>query len=96
MADGSFKHISSVLKKISQDYGLEKRINEQRLLTEWPALVGDPIGRVSRPERIFEGTLYLRLGNAVWRTELLFQKAALIQRVNNLLGGQVIKDIKFM
>jgi len=96
MSEHSFKHISSVLKKISQDYGLEQQINEQRLMTEWASLVGDPIGRISKPERIFEGTLYLRLSNSVWRTELLFQKNAMLQRVNGALGGQVIKDIKFM
>jgi predicted nucleic acid-binding Zn ribbon protein len=95
MSDRSFRHISSVLKKISQDYGLDRRINEQRLLTEWPALVGDQIGRISKPERIFAGTLYLQMGNAVWRTELLFQKAAIIQRVNAALGEEVITDIKF-
>jgi predicted nucleic acid-binding Zn ribbon protein len=96
MDDHSTRHIGSVLRQLAHDFGLQQKIDEYRAVADWPAIVGERIARVSQAERFHEGTLYVRLQNSVWRTELLFQKSAIIGQINTALGRAVVRDIKFL
>lgn len=89
------KHIGEALRAAIKDLGFEKKLDQVRVVREWPHIVGENIARISQAERVYEDVLYVKVKSATWRTELLFQKRAIMQRIEEKIGANIIKDIRF-
>jgi len=62
--------------------GLKPRLDQARVLDEWPALVGPQIARVSTPEGISEdGILFVRVTTAPWMQELQMQSPVILRQL---------------
>ncbi len=89
------QHISSGLQKLLHQSGMDRKLKEQRILDEWLLVVGENIGKISHPERVRDKTLYIRVQSMTWRTELLFQQKAILQRIADHVGKDIVTDIRF-
>jgi len=89
------KHISRSLDQLFRDLGFETKVSQVRIVNKWPELVGPTIARISHAERVTDGILYIKVRSMSWRTELLFQKKNILERIENEMGKGVIKDIRF-
>ena len=89
------RHIGEMLESMFKEMGMDKKIKQQRILQEWPNLVGQSISQVTQAERIDNFILYIKVKSTSWRTELLFQKHTIIKRINEKYGNGLIKDIRF-
>lgn len=47
------------------------------------------------PVKVSNNLLYLRVENSVWKSELNFQKAAIVKKINKYFKKEIIKSIKF-
>ena len=90
------KHISESLRFLIKDLGFEKRIDQVKVINMWPDIVGENIAKISQAERVFEGILYVKVKSMTWRTELLFQKPKILERIAQKVGENVITDIRFI
>lgn len=90
------KHIGASLRGVIKDLGFEKKLDQVRIIRVWPEIVGDNIANVAVAERVYEDILYVKVKSATWRTELLFQKRNILERINNKIGKNIIKDIRFI
>ncbi len=75
--------------------GIEGKIREYRVAKVWPLAVGEPISRCTRPVRLMGRTLYVEVATPAWMTELRFQQAAILKRLNSMLKEDVVGDIVF-
>ena len=89
-------HISRGLSQLVEQLGLEKRLQQQRVFEEWPQIVGGSIGQISTPDHFQDGILYVRVSSTTWRTELLFHKQAILDKIGTILGSNLVKDIRFI
>jgi predicted nucleic acid-binding Zn ribbon protein len=89
------KHISDSLKLVIRDMGFEKKLDQVRALELWPEVVGENIAKIAKAERVDEGILYIKVTSMTWRTELLFQKQSILEKISARLGKGIIKDIRF-
>jgi predicted nucleic acid-binding Zn ribbon protein len=89
------KHISDSLKLVIRDMGFEKKLDQIRVLELWSEMVGENIAKIAKAERVDEGILYIKVSSMTWRTELLFQKQSILEKISALLGKGIIKDIRF-
>ena len=89
------KHISESLRFAIKDLGFEKKIDQVQLVKIWPDIVGENIAKISTAERVFEGVLYVKVKSMTWRTELLFQKQKILERIEKRFGKKIITDIRF-
>ena len=89
------KHIGSALNLMIKDLGFEKRMNQVRVVELWAEIVGENIALIATAERVNDGLLYVKVKSMTWRTELLFQKKKIIERIEERVGKKVIKDIRF-
>ncbi|MBN1482733.1 DUF721 domain-containing protein [candidate division KSB1 bacterium] len=89
------KHIGETLRTVIKDLGFEKKLAQVRLVRQWPEIVGENIANISQAERVYEDILYVKVKSATWRTELLFQKRTIMQRIENTIGKNIITDIRF-
>ena len=84
------------LRQIVSDLGLEKRVETARIFSEWADWVGDPVSKHTEPVKLKYGKLYVKVENDAWRSELIYQKFQLIEKINDRIGKKRVKDILFI
>jgi predicted nucleic acid-binding Zn ribbon protein len=58
-------------------------------------MVGDIIARNAQPEKIRQGTLFVKVSSHVWMQQLQYMKDQISDKLNQKLGGEVVKNIFF-
>ncbi len=66
---------------------------QHQVLLKWPEAAGEIIAEVTSPEKIEFGRLYVKVKNSSWKQELHFHKAEIINRLNEISEGTIIKEI---
>jgi predicted nucleic acid-binding Zn ribbon protein len=87
--------IDQILKTFIRKSSYKKRLEEIHALVVWPRVVGETISRQSKPLRIKEGILFVKVEHAVWKHELYMQKTTIIKKLNRYLEKNIVKDIRF-
>ncbi|MEM7645482.1 MAG: DUF721 domain-containing protein [Pseudomonadota bacterium] len=67
-----------------------------RLEMQWPQVVGEKIGRHSRPIDINKGLLTIAVHNSGLLTELQFFRQEIITKVNTHVGKVWVKKVRFI
>jgi len=97
MAKGEIRQGSATLKKVLeimlQDMGLEPKLQETRLLESIPELLGTTISNLIIDKYVYERKLYLKTHSAVLRNELFIIKDALLLKIQQEFGKDIINDI---
>ncbi len=65
------------------------------VLAEWEAIAGPAIAAISRPKRLFSGTLSISVSSAN-ALELQHLSPALIERINTHLGHRAVSRLRFV
>lgn len=89
----SIDSLSSILEGLARRLGLESKLLENRLRRNWTSIVEEPIAANTWPDQVRYKKLYILVHNSVWLHQLTFLKPTLIQKLNDVLGGQLIGDI---
>jgi hypothetical protein len=89
----SIDSLSSILEGLARRLGLESKLLENRLRRDWVSIVGEPIASNTWPDQIRYQKLYLLVRNSVWLHQLTFLKPTLIQKLNQVAGGEFVTEI---
>jgi predicted nucleic acid-binding Zn ribbon protein len=89
------KSVGDAIEELIAQLGIKTKLKEQDAFVVWEEAVGEQIAKVATPTRMLRGALIVSVRSGVWRNELSMRKQELIQRINQLLGGEIVKDIKF-
>ena len=89
------KLIGGVIDSAIRELGIGKRLKDFELLEKWPQIVGEQIAKVTTPQRMENGKLFIHVSKSPWRNELVFLKRALIQKINMVMEQDIVKDIIF-
>ena len=73
--------------------GLSERLREADIWKLWPEVVGPTVAARAMPLRIIKGTLTVVVSSGPWKQELGFLKGMMKDKLNERLGGDVVKDI---
>jgi predicted nucleic acid-binding Zn ribbon protein len=68
-------------------------IQSMRIEEVWESVMGKTIAKYTDKVQLVQSTLFVTTSVAPLRTELLFQKEKIIQRVNEAMGEPVVKDV---
>ena len=90
------QELKSAINAFLKKAGLEKGVSQNKALLVWKEVVGDKVSQNTEPEKVESGTLYIKTTNPAWRQELVFKKNDIIKKLNNKLGKNTIKEIKFI
>lgn len=91
--NSSIDSISSILEGLARRLGLESKLLENRMRRDWVSIVGEPIASNTWPDQVRYKKLYLLARNSVWLHQLTFLKPTLIQKLNQVAGGEFITEI---
>lgn len=78
-----------------REQGLETPLNQKRLVEAWPEVAGPLIARYTLNAYIYNQTLYVRLSSPALRADLSMRRQEFTEKLNALIGEQVIVDIRF-
>ena len=90
------QELKSAINEFLKKAGLERGVSQNKSLLVWKEVVGDKVSQNTVPEKVESGTLYIKTSNPTWRQELVFKKSDIIKKLNNKLGKNTIKEIKFI
>jgi hypothetical protein len=94
------ERLGAVLDQSLKRFELTARLDEYGVWPIWNDVVGKTIALNAQPEKIRNGTLFVKVTSPVWMQQLQFMKEMIVeklnQRLNQRLKGEVVKTIFFM
>ena len=81
------------MQRFFRRYELDEFASQMQVERVYRALAGDLISRLTTSLSFSNGTLRLRLLSAALRNEMTMRRDALRQRINQELGGDIVKRI---
>ncbi len=94
MRKSSFKTIADALREKEME-SIAKIVRENEVVEKFPEIFPD-FKKIAKAKKINNKTLFLRVENAVWRSELNLHKTAIIKKINERFGEEVVKSIRFI
>ena len=85
--------LADVARQEITTLGLAERLREADIWRLWSEVVGPTIAARAMPLRIIKGTLTVVVSSGPWKQELGFLKGMMKEKLNDRLGGEVVKDI---
>ncbi len=86
--------LTDVLQQFLRAVGAEKRIQEMRLMQKWDEIVGRFIANDTRTINFQDGVLTVRFRSAIVRNEISMRRSAIISRLNEAMGTQIVSKIE--
>ncbi len=85
--------IGQAMKLFLQKSRLQSGIRALEITGVWEELMGKTIAKYTDKIQIINHTLFITTSVAPLKNELLYQKEKIIQRVNEALGENVIREV---
>jgi len=89
------KPLKAFLPGFWDKIGLSDRLNQQKAVLVWNQAVGQDIRKHTSANRIEQNILYVAVSSPIWMNELVYLKTGIIKKLNELVGQEVVKNIKF-
>lgn len=87
--------LGALLENVIDSMGLQPRIDAARVVEAWAVVAGPQICAVTERARYQDGALSVHLTSAVWRHSLHTQRSQWRNRLNEELGGDLVREIVF-
>ncbi len=71
------------------------QVRQSLALAYWERAVGAQAAAASEAESVRDGVLIVRTKSSVWSHELALHKSRILQNLNRMLGGAIIREIIF-
>ncbi len=87
--------LSEALIDYLREEGLTKKMLEHKAEALWQTVMGPTVNRATSSVHVQDGILFVSLNSSVVRHQLFNLKSRIISAINNALGQDIIKDIRF-
>lgn len=94
--DSQVDRLGDVLAKSLKRLELAPRLDEYGVWPIWNDIVGAPIARNAQPEKIRNGTLFVKVTSPVWMQQLQYMKEMIAESINQRLKADIVKNIFFV
>ena len=85
--------LGDALKQFLQQSRFKGHIQALQIEDAWEQIMGKTIAKYTDKIQIHGTTLYITTSVAPLKQELLYQKSKIVQRVNEALGENVVKEV---
>ncbi|GAB1462307.1 DciA family protein [Pedobacter sp. UBA4863] len=88
--------LKQAIDKLLNHYKLRGKFDETGILAMWPEIMGSAVANRTKQIYIHQKKLFVRIESSVVKNELLMVKSAIVDKLNEKSGSQVITDIVFL
>lgn len=92
----TMERLGDIVDRTVKRLPLSRRLEDYAVWTVWDETVGPAIARNARPEKLRNGTLFVRVRAAAWMQQLHYMKDIMLEKLNRQLGREVITNIFFV
>jgi hypothetical protein len=85
--------MQQALQQFLKQSRLKSGMQALQITDVWENIMGKTIAKYTDKIEIINGTLFIHSQVAPLKNELLYQKEKIIERVNEALGEQVVKEV---
>lgn len=93
--DPEIERLGDILDHSLKRLDLAGRLREHGVWPIWNEIVGAAVARNAQPEKIRNGTLFVKVTSPVWMQQLQYLKEMIAEKLNRNLGNEVVKNIFF-
>lgn len=90
-----FEHIGRVIDRTIHRYRNEPDMELARIWDRWDRIVGKDVAENAQPAAFKGKILMVHAVSSTWIHQLQFVKAEMISKLNQALGKELVKEIKF-
>ena len=94
--DPQIERLGQVLDKSLKRMEISTRLDEYGVWPIWNDIVGTTIARNAQPEKIRNGTLFVKVTSPVWMQQLQYMKEMIAEKLNQRLKADMVKNIFFV
>ena len=94
--DPQVETIGEVLDKSLKRIAPAMRLDEYGVWPVWNDVVGKTIAQNAQPEKIRNGTLFVKVSSPVWMQQLQYMKEMIAEKLNSRLKTEVVRNIFFV
>ena len=88
--------IGDILREFfTQNPEIGRRLDEVRVVHAWREVLGPGVSQATREAYVRGATLHVVLDSAVLRSELMMWRDRLVRTLNERVGTDVIREIRF-
>lgn len=91
----STKAVGEAIEELVQSFGIRDKLRQYEAVNGWSMIVGPLIAKETEALKIEKGVLIVRVRKSVWRNELNIRKQEIVAKLNQAIGAEVVKDIRF-
>jgi len=95
VASNTPRPIGDLLAKVISGLGIERSLDEARMVEAWADLAGPAIIAVTHSVWVRRGKLFVKVTSATWRQELHLQREDWRRRINAHVGADLVKEVVF-
>lgn len=88
--------LKQAIDKLLNHYKLRGKFDETGIIAMWPDIMGSAVANRTKQIYIHQKKLFVRIESSVVKNELLMVKSAIVDKLNEKAGSQVITDIVFL
>jgi len=85
--------LGDAIKAYLKVMGLDRKLKEKQLINSWEDTLGKAVANSTQNMYINSRVLFVQLSSSIIRQEIQMMKTALIARLNQNVGEQIITDI---
>ena len=89
------RNIGQIINDLLKKENLDVALDEHRACALWPQIVGDGINRYTIKRYVKDGVMTVHLSSASLANALMLNRDALINRINQAIGREIIREIIF-
>lgn len=86
--------VEALVRQYLRANGLETPLLQRRLIQLWDEVAGPVVAQYTEDKKIRNQTLWVKIQNPAVRADLQMRRTALVVQLNNLVGAQIITDIR--
>ena len=91
----NLRSIGDVLHKTLKKMNISINSTNRNDWNIWYKVTGPQIAAQTQPQKLRGGTLFVKVSTSVWMHQLQFMKQEIIDKINESLGRETIKNIYF-
>jgi hypothetical protein len=87
--------LGEAIERLLKAYRMDGKMREMDIINGWEEMMGKAIALRTTNIYIHDGILHLSISSSVMRDELQYGKQVIIERVNQVAGEAIIRDVWF-
>ena len=93
MRGNNNRKVGDIIRKLMKNPKLSAKLDELDALDAWEKILGKNLLKFVVEQRLYKGKLYVKLKSAPLKNELSYKKSELIEKINQKIGKEIIKEI---